>query len=123
MAKKYGVKLCHSIREALCEGGGEDVTVDGILAIAEHGDYPHNALDQQMYPRRHFFEQISALLARSSRRSEIPIFTDKHLAVTWADAKWIYDTGKERPGAHGRLVSPGVFPPRPVLGASDRRTH
>jgi|EP01049_Picozoa_sp_SAG25_P010386 hypothetical protein len=37
MATKYGVRLCHSIKEALCLGGDE-VAVDGILAIGEHGD-------------------------------------------------------------------------------------
>jgi hypothetical protein len=26
---------------------------------------------------------------------QVPIFTDKHLAVTWDDASWIYRTGKE----------------------------
>ena len=25
----------------------------------------------------------------------IAVQTDKHLAVTWEDAKWIYDTGRE----------------------------
>eukprot|EP01047_Picozoa_sp_COSAG01_P021207 COSAG01_NODE_1225_length_11135_cov_32.660750_6_plen_108_part_00 len=37
MATKYSVRLCHSIKEALCLGGDE-VAVDGILAIGEHGD-------------------------------------------------------------------------------------
>lgn len=36
------------------------------------------------------------LIGTSERRSSIPIFTDKHLAVTWEDAQWIYDTGKVR---------------------------
>ena len=49
MAEKYGVKLVHSIREALCmrdDGtmppqtgeGADEVAVDGILAIGEHGE-------------------------------------------------------------------------------------
>ena len=38
MANKYGVKLCNSIREALCGGENGEVDVDGILAIGEHGD-------------------------------------------------------------------------------------
>ena len=93
-AKKYGVRLCGSIAEALCLGGSE-VAVDGILAIGEHGDYPTNDKGQKLYPRRHFFEQICGVLSTSPRRSQIPIFTDKHLAVTWDDAAWIYQTGKE----------------------------
>ena len=49
MAEKYGVKLVNSIREALCmrdDGtmppqtgeGADEVAVDGILAIGEHGE-------------------------------------------------------------------------------------
>ena len=94
LAQKYGVRLCGSIAEALCLGGSE-VAVDGILAIGEHGDYPINSKGQRLYPRRHFWEQITGVLSTSDRRSMIPIFTDKHLAVTWDDAQWIYDTGKE----------------------------
>jgi hypothetical protein len=75
------------------------VAVDGILGIAEHGDYPVNAKGQRLYPRRHFWEQITTVLSTSERRHEIPIFTDKHLAVSWTDAKWIYDTGNEWPWA------------------------
>jgi len=47
--------------------------VKGILAIGEHGDYPMNALDQHLYPRRHFFEQIAGALSTCERRSEIPM--------------------------------------------------
>jgi hypothetical protein len=106
MAEKYGVKLVNSIREALCtrpDGtlppptgeGADEVTVDGILAIGEHGDYPWNAQEQHLYPRRHFFEQICGVLSKSPRRHEVPIFTDKFLANTWDDALWIYQTGRE----------------------------
>ena len=73
LAAKYGVKLCGSITEALCLGGDE-VAVDGILAIGEHGDYPINYKQQRLYPRRHFWEQISGVLSTSPRRSQIPIF-------------------------------------------------
>jgi hypothetical protein len=56
---------------------------------------PWNALDQHMYPRRHFWEQICGVLSTSARRHEIPIFTDKFLANSFQDAKFIYDLGKE----------------------------
>lgn len=105
MAEKYGVTLVHSIRAALClrpDGslppatgeGADEVTVDGVLAIGEHGDYPWNALEQHLYPRRHFFEQICGVLSKSPRRHAIPIFTDKFLASSWEDALWIYEAGK-----------------------------
>ena len=102
MAEKYGVRLCSSIFEALCwhEGYRESqtehtVTIDGVLAIGEHGDYPWNAQEQHMYPRRHFFEQIAGVLSTCPRRSEIPVFTDKFLANSWEDAWFIYTLGKE----------------------------
>ena len=106
MAEKYGVTLVNSIRAALCmrpDGtlppqtgeGADEVAVDGILAIGEHGDYPWNAQEQHLYPRRHFFEQICGVLSKSPRRHEVPIFTYKFLANTWEDAAWIYETGKE----------------------------
>jgi hypothetical protein len=50
---------------------------------------------QILYPRRHFFEQICGVLANSPRRHACPIFTDKHLAVTWEDAQFIYGLGQE----------------------------
>ena len=68
------MRLCGSIAEAL-QLGGKDCAVDGILAIGEHGDYPENEKGQQLYPRRHFWEQITGVLSTSPRRSEIPIFT------------------------------------------------
>eukprot|EP01044_Picomonas_judraskeda_P013340 COSAG03_NODE_2007_length_3229_cov_6.566134_4_plen_67_part_00 len=46
------------------------------------------------YPRRYFFEQICGVLASSPKRHACPIFTDKHLAVTWDDAMFIYEKGK-----------------------------
>lgn len=46
---------------------------------------------------RHFWEQITGVMATSpaAKREACPIFTDKHLAVTWEDALYIYGTGKE----------------------------
>jgi len=86
--------------------------VDGVLAIGEHGDYPVNAKGQRLYPRRHFWEQISGVLATSDNRSQIPIFTDKHLAVTWEDAEWIYRTGRELGLVH--MVKPPPYPHPPT---------
>jgi len=100
MANKYGVKLVDSIQAALCydvETGqiGTELQVDGVLAIAEHGNYPVNNKGQKHYPRRHFFEQVSGVMANSEKRFSCPIFTDKHLAVTWEDALFIYKTGQQ----------------------------
>ena len=46
-----------------------------------------------MYPRRHFFEQVCGMIGLSGRA--IPVFSDKHLAYSWNDARWMYDRAAE----------------------------
>jgi len=91
LAKEHGVKVYPSIRKALTLGGRE-LAVDGVILIGEHGDYPYNEKDQQLYPRRFFLEQICAVLATSKR--SVPVFCDKHLSYNWADAYWMYKRAK-----------------------------
>ena len=88
LAKKNDIPVYSSIRQALCLGGNE-LAVDGVLSIGEHGDYAWNEKEQHLYPRRYFFEQIAGVLATSGR--SVPVFNDKHLSYNWYDAKWMYD--------------------------------
>jgi len=46
-----------SIREALTLGSGT-LAVDGVLLIAEHGDYAVNEKGQRLLPRYEFIEQV-----------------------------------------------------------------
>jgi hypothetical protein len=92
LAKKHGFKIYDSIAEALTLGG-KDLAVDGVLSIGEHGKYPDNDKGQKLYPRRRFFEAITDVFARTKKA--VPVFNDKHLAATWADAKWMYDKARE----------------------------
>ena len=87
-AEKYNVPIFGSIRGALTLGGDE-LAVDGVLLIAEHGDYPWNEREQHLYPRKPFLEQIAGVMATSKRA--VPVFNDKHLSYNWADARWMYD--------------------------------
>ena len=84
MAEEFEVPIYNSIPSALCLGGKE-LAVDGVLLIGEHGDYAWNEKDQQLYPRRHFMEQICGVMATSGRA--VPVFNDKHLSYNWTDAK------------------------------------
>jgi len=92
LASEHNVPIYQSIRRALTLGENE-LAVDGVLLIGEHGDYPHNEKGQHMYPRRYFFEQICGVFASSGR--SVPVFCDKHFAYNWADARWMYDRAQE----------------------------
>jgi hypothetical protein len=76
-AQKHNVRLSPSIADALTLGTGA-LAVDGILLIAEHGDYPYNTKLQKLYPRGKLFRQVLDVF-RSSNRS-VPVFVDKHLS-------------------------------------------
>src|SRR5919199_3093067 len=92
LAAQHGVPIFPAIREALTLGGSE-LAVDGVVIVGEHGDYPYNEKGQHLYPRRRFFEETVAVFRQSGR--VVPVFNDKHLAWSWADAKWMYDTARE----------------------------
>ncbi|MBM3876539.1 MAG: hypothetical protein FJ386_07455 [Verrucomicrobia bacterium] len=92
LAAEHGFKIFPTIAEALTLGG-KDLAVDGVLLIGEHGTYPRSDTDQIMYPRRRFFEETATVFRRTGK--SVPVFTDKHLAWNWEDAKWMYDTARE----------------------------
>jgi len=82
-----------TIAEALTLGTGE-LAVDGVLLIAEHGDYPKSDTGNTQYPKRRFWEECLKVFDTSKRT--VPVFIDKHLSDNWADAKFLYDSAKER---------------------------
>jgi hypothetical protein len=92
LAKKYDFRICDRIETALTLGG-KDLAVDGVLCIGEHGKYPKNDKGQILYPRRRFFEEVTRTFEKCKK--SVPVFNDKHLAATWADAKWMYDRSRE----------------------------
>ncbi|REK12750.1 MAG: hypothetical protein DWQ37_11005 [Planctomycetota bacterium] len=91
VAKQFDIPMFGTIEEALtC--GGDELAVDAVLSIGEHGNYPTNAKGQVEYPRKEFFDQIVAVFKKSGRG--VPVFNDKHLSYRWDWAKEMVDTSK-----------------------------
>ncbi|MCB1022646.1 MAG: hypothetical protein H6509_09260 [Bryobacterales bacterium] len=92
MAAKYGVPLYRTIHEALTLGG-DDLAVDGVLLIGEHGDYPMNDKDQKLYPRFKMFLEITDTYRRTGHTA--PIFNDKHLSYSFIKAKRMVEISEQ----------------------------
>ncbi len=93
LAKKHNFRIARTIEEAITLGG-DKVAVAGVLSIGEHGDYPYvKDTRQHMYPRRRFFDGIVEVFRKYKR--VVPLFSDKHLAYAWRDAKHMYDTARD----------------------------
>src|SRR4029077_10465600 len=75
LAKQWGIPLANTPTEAVTLAGAK-LAVDGVLIIAEHGDYPINEKRQKLYPRRLFFEEVVKVFRASGRSA--PVFVDKH---------------------------------------------
>ncbi len=82
-AQRHGVRLSSTIADALTLGTG-GLAVDGVLLIAEHGEYPFNDKLQKLYPRGRFFREVMDVF-RSSKKTA-PVFIDKHLSFDRAEA-------------------------------------
>src|SRR5262249_28210894 len=72
LAAAYDVRIVPSIADALTLGTGK-LAVDGVLQICEHGEYPFNDKQQQLYPRFEFFEQVVDVFRKSGR--SVPVYT------------------------------------------------
>ena len=91
LARRFNFPIVERMEDALTLGRN-DVAVDGVLVIGEHGRYDRNDRGQILYPRRRMFEAATNVMARFNKA--VPIFNDKHLAVTWADARWMFDRAR-----------------------------
>ena len=91
VSKRLNLPLFPTIDAALGVGG-QELAVDGVLSIVEHGTYPVDELGRTRYPRKEFFDQAVATMRRSGRF--VPLFNYKHLAYAWEPAKAMYDTAR-----------------------------
>lgn len=91
-SEEFGFPVYESVADAL-RCGGDQLAVDAVLLIGEHGDYPKSEFGQTKYPRYELFKQITDVF-RSDGRS-VPVFNDKHLSWKWDWAKQMYDLSNE----------------------------
>lgn len=77
------VSMARAVEDALTAGG--KLAVDGVLLIAEHGNYPRNDVGQILYPRLEMMDQIANVFRKTGQ--SVPVFNDKHLSFTFDRAK------------------------------------
>lgn len=83
ICRRHGIPRFRTVEEALTLGG-ESLAVDAVMLIGEHGQYPLNAIQQKLYPRKELFDRVVDVFRRSGK--VIPLFFDKHLS--W-NPEWI----------------------------------
>ena len=92
LMRQNGVPIFTNIADTLTLGT-DRLAVDGVLLVAEHGNYPKNETGNVIWPKRRMFEAVAKVFRDSN--ASVPVFCDKHLADNWRDAKWLYDTAHE----------------------------
>lgn len=91
-AKKYNIDVYTTIKDALTLGG-DDLAVDAVLFVGEHGDYPSNERGQKLYPRYELMERIVEVFRRTGK--VVPVFHDKHFSYSWSKARQTYNWSRE----------------------------
>jgi hypothetical protein len=92
VAKAKGIPVFKTVSEAVTLGGKE-LAVDGVVIIAEHGDYPKDLKGRWLLPRWLIYQQVMRVFEQSKR--SVPVFNDKHLSYDWDEAKWMFDKSRE----------------------------
>lgn len=89
--QRHGLRRFDSIEDALTLGT-DRLAVDGVVIIAEHGDYPRNEKGQKLYPRYDWFKKVVNVFEASG--AAVPVFNDKHLSVTWDECAEMVEDSK-----------------------------
>jgi hypothetical protein len=92
ICRQFGVRRARTVAEALLDNDGR-LAVDGVLIVAEHGNYPRNDKGQILYPRYEIFEQVVEVFRRTGR--SVPVFVAKHLSYDFAKARRMVETSEE----------------------------
>lgn len=90
-AREFGCRVYPTIPEAL-RCGSDQLAVDAVLIIAEHGEYPRNEKGQKLYPRYDFFKQCVQVFTADGRA--VPVYNDKHLSYSFDKAREMLDDAR-----------------------------
>lgn len=72
---------------------GDELAVDGVVIVGEHGNYPTDLKGHWLLPRWWIYNQVIQVFERSQR--SVPVFNDKHLSYNWDEARWMFDKSRE----------------------------
>ncbi|HVI79039.1 MAG TPA: hypothetical protein VM715_12920 [Candidatus Acidoferrum sp.] len=92
VCKAKNIPIFKTVKEAVTLGGRE-LAVDGVVIVAEHGNYPTDLKGHWLLPRWWIYQQVVKVFEESKR--SVPVFNDKHLSYNWDDAKWMFDKSRE----------------------------
>jgi hypothetical protein len=92
VAEAKGIPVFKTVAEALTLGGNE-LAVDGVVIVGEHGDYIIDRKGHWLLPRWWMYNQMIRVFERSNR--SVPVFNDKHLSYDWGETKWMFDKSRE----------------------------
>ena len=92
VAKAKNIPVFKTVEEAVTLGG-KDLAVDGVVIVAEHGNYRTDLQGHWLLPRWWIYQQVIHVFEQSKR--SVPVFNDKHLSYNWNEAKWMFDKSRE----------------------------
>ncbi len=92
VCKAKDIPIFKTVKEAVTLGGTE-LAVDGVVIVAEHGNYPTDLKGHWLLPRWWIYQQVIQVFEQNQR--SVPVFNDKHLSYNWDDAKWMFDKSRE----------------------------
>lgn len=92
VCKAKNIPIFKTVPEAVTLGG-EKLAVDGVVIVAEHGNYRTDLKGHWLLPRWWIYQQVMKVFEQSKR--SVPVFNDKHLSYSWNESKWMFDKSRE----------------------------
>jgi hypothetical protein len=84
VCRTFDARRARTVNDALLTADGK-LAVEGVLIVAEHGNYPRNDNGQILYPRYEVFDQVAAAFRQAGR--SVPVFCAKHLSYSFGKAQ------------------------------------